>query len=173
MSEAVFDVERVRKIVEEQLTSEGIKAIIKHEVEEVAWRTITQAIEQIAERIVSEISEKLDLREIRREVVEELVSEFRSDVANLVKGWAKERVQELVEANLMAELRESLREIVEEEVRARRDEIKKHIHESLDNLLRSPIGELIRQEIGLIYGDLKDVRSRLSMLESEVRLMRR
>ena len=159
MSETVLDVDEVRRIVEEQLTSEGIKAIIKHEVEEVAWRTITQSIEQIAKRIISEASKKLDLRKIHEDVVKVLAAEFKLEIApNLAKERVKDRVQELVETHLRTQFYAILKEVVEEEVMARRDEIKKHIHENLDNLLRSPIGELIRQEIGLIYEELKNLK---------------
>ena len=169
MSETVLDVDEVRRIVEEQLTSEGIKAIIKHEVEEVAWRTITQSIEQIAKRIISEASEKLDLRKIREEVVKVLAAEFKLEITpNLTKEWAKSKVQELVETNLITQLYQILEEMVEKEVQARRDEIKKYIHENLENLLRSPIGELIRQEIGLIYEELKRLRQQVEAHENRL-----
>ena len=171
MSE-VLDVDEVRRIVGEQLRSEGIKAIIKHEVEEVAWRTITQSINEIANRFITEASEKFDLRKIREDVVKVLAAEFKLEFRpGEAKEWVKNRVQKLVEAHLATELYAILKEVVEEEVRARRDEIKKYIHENLENLLRGPIGELIRQEIGLIYEELKSLRQQVEIHENRLRAL--
>jgi len=158
----MFDVEKARKIVDEQLESEGIKSIIKHEVEEVVWRVVRTAVrgslqkEEITKYAKDRVKEiETEPEEIAKDVAERKISEWKMrDAIDEIKDKVLRAVPE----------HDRLGELIQEAWEDRKEEIEEQMSKRIDDFLKKETSDLVRREVSAAFDEIRDLKEEISAL---------
>jgi len=153
--------------LQEILTEEWIKAIVKHEIEEVMWRVINREAKYIIEEIIKYVREGIEKEQVIEKAIETKILEILQSLNTYkIERKVAEEASRYIRLDIVYDM---LRARAKEEVQKYEEEIKNKVREYVE----SSAGEIVHKEMGMLYDMLKDLRKEVSMQYEEIREIKR
>jgi len=148
--------EETRNLVSQMLTRESIKRIVRDEftviVDEIVRRDVNWLEGEILEKVVCSLNSEVIVDKAKEKLKERLDEEIENHIRRL-DYWEIHREADKTAMKLVGL-------IVRE--RANALDLNKIVHEALEPAIReaidTPIAEIIKQHLGLIYGEFKAIK---------------
>jgi len=166
----MLDIKAIRAEVQRQLRDEGIKAIIKHEVEEVVWSVLSTAIDDALEKFKDELVKKIPSQKLDELLRSEwLRKKVRQDVEKQLRGYEfYDKIRKAIDKHIDTIAHQKAVEISDKVQAGEWAEIRKEVARRAKAFLEADISELIKQQLGLVYDAQRRMEERLLSLESRV-----